>query len=128
MRSPRSSWSTRTHCSPPASPGAGPVLTAVLLAKIGEDRARFSQPEVLLAEAGLASVTRSSGRSRSVRFRYAANSRLREATMLWAFITIKMSSWAAAAFRDAREQKSSATTAHSAGCLKRRVVSAALEF
>lgn len=62
-------------------PGIGPVLTAVLLAEIGEDRARFPQPEVLLAEAGLAPVTRSSGRSRSVRFRYAANSRLREATM-----------------------------------------------
>lgn len=50
-------------------PGIGHVLTAVLLAEIGEDRARFPQPEVLLAEAGLAPVTRSSGRSRSVRFR-----------------------------------------------------------
>ena len=86
-------------------PGIGPVLTAVLLAEIGEDRARFPQPEVLLAEAGLAPVTRSSGRSRSVRFRYAANSRLREATMWWAFNSIKMSPWAAAAFRDARDQK-----------------------
>ena len=81
------------------------MLTAVLLAEIGEDRARFPQPEVLLAEAGLAPVTRSSGRSRSVRFRYAANSRLREATMWWAFNSIKMSPWAAAAFRDARDQK-----------------------
>ncbi|WP_430982241.1 transposase, partial [Microbacterium lacticum] len=26
-------------------PGIGPVLTAVLLAEIGEDRARFPQPE-----------------------------------------------------------------------------------
>ena len=59
-------------------PGIGAVLTAVLLAEIGEDRARFPQPEVLLAEAGLAPVTRSSGRSRSVRFRYPANSRLRD--------------------------------------------------
>lgn len=69
-------------------PGIGPVLTAVLLAEIGEDRARFPEPAVLLAEAGLAPVTRASGRSHSVRFRYAANSRLREATMWWAFNSI----------------------------------------
>ncbi|SDL57131.1 IS110 family transposase [Tessaracoccus oleiagri] len=86
-------------------PGVGPVLTAVLLAEIGEDRARFPEPAVLLAEAGLAPVTRASGRSRSVRFRYAANRRLREATMWWAFNSIKLSPWAAAAFREARDQR-----------------------
>lgn len=59
--------------------GVGPVLTAVLLAEIGEVRDRYPTPQVLLAEAGLAPVTRASGRSRSVRFRYAANTRLREA-------------------------------------------------
>jgi transposase len=86
-------------------PGVGPVLTAVLLAEIGEDRARFPTPAVLLAEAGLAPVTRASGRSRSVRFRYAANTRLREATMWWAFNSLKTSPWAAAAFRQARDQR-----------------------
>ena len=60
-------------------PGVGPVLTGVLLAEIGEDRARFPTAAVLLAESGLAPVTRASGRSRTVRFRYAANTRLREA-------------------------------------------------
>jgi transposase len=86
-------------------PGVGPTLTAVLLAEIGEDRNRFPEDAVLLAEAGLAPVTRASGRSRSVRFRYAANSRLREATMWWAFNSIKLSPWAAAAFREARDQR-----------------------
>jgi transposase len=86
-------------------PGVGPVLTAILLAEIGEDRARFPTPAVLLAEAGLAPVTRASGRSRSVRFRYAANTRLREATMWWAFNSLKTSPWAAAAFRQARDQR-----------------------
>ena len=70
-------------------PGVGPVLTAVLLAEIGEDRARYPEPAVLLAEAGLAPVTRASGRSRSVRFRYAANTRLREASMWWAYNSLK---------------------------------------
>jgi transposase len=86
-------------------PGVGPTLTGVLLAEIGEDRARFPRPEVLLAEAGLAPVTRASGRSRNVRFRYAANTRLREASMWWAFNSMKEAPWAAAAFRDARDHR-----------------------
>ena len=86
-------------------PGVGPVLTGVLLAEIGEDRARFPSAAVLLAEAGLAPVTRASGRTRTVRFRYAANTRLREAAMWWAFNSIKHSPWAAAAFRQARDQR-----------------------
>jgi hypothetical protein len=86
-------------------PGVGPVLTGVLLAEIGEDRARFPTAAVLLAEAGLAPVTRSSGRSHAVRFRYAANTRLPEAAMWWAFNSMKESPWAAAAFRQARDQR-----------------------
>lgn len=86
-------------------PGVGPVLAAVLLAEIGEDRGRFPNPRVLLAEAGLAPVTRSSGRSRSVRFRYAANSRLREACMWWAFNSLKVSPWANEAFRHVRDRR-----------------------
>lgn len=86
-------------------PGVGPVTTAVLLAEIGEDRERFPRPEVLLAEAGLAPVTRSSGRSHSVRFRDAANTRLRESAMWWAYNSMKESPWAAAAFRQARDQR-----------------------
>lgn len=85
-------------------PGVGPVLTGVLLAEIGEDRDRFPTPSVLLAEAGLAPVTRASGRSRNVRFRYAANSRLREASMWWAYNSMKDAPWAATAFRDARDK------------------------
>ena len=86
-------------------PGVGPVTTAVLLAEIGEDRQRYPTDTVLLAEAGLAPVTRASGRSRSVRFRYAANTRLREAAMWWAYNSMKESPWAAAAFRQARDQR-----------------------
>lgn len=86
-------------------PGVGPVLTGVLLAEIGEDRDRFPRPEVLLAEAGLAPVTRSSGRSHSVRFRYAANRRLREACQWWAFNSLKTSPWAKACFQQARTQR-----------------------
>ena len=86
-------------------PGVGPVTTAVLLAEIGEDRSRYPRPEALLAEAGLAPVTRASGRSRSVRFRYAANTRLRESAMWWAYNSMKQSHRAATAFRHARDQR-----------------------
>ncbi len=72
-------------------PGVGPILTAVLLAEIGEDRSRYPNVHTLLVEARLAPITRSSGRSRSVRFPYAANTRLREATMWWAFSSLKTS-------------------------------------
>lgn len=86
-------------------PGVGTVLAAVFLAEIGEDRSRYPTAAALLAEAGLAPVTRSSGRSRSVRFRYAANRRLREAAMWQAFNSMKTSPWAAQAFRQARDQR-----------------------
>ncbi|HTK61853.1 MAG TPA: IS110 family transposase [Pseudonocardia sp.] len=86
-------------------PGIGPILSAVLLSEIGEDRSRFPKPAVLLAEAGLAPVTRSSGRSRNVRFRYAANTRLREAAMWWAYNSLKEAPWANSAFREARDQR-----------------------
>lgn len=85
-------------------PGVGPVGTAVLLAEIGEDRDHYPTPSTLLAEAGLAPVTRSSGRSRRVRFRYAANTRLREAVMWWSYNSLKESDWAADAYRQARDR------------------------
>jgi Transposase/Transposase IS116/IS110/IS902 family len=83
-------------------PGVGLIGTAVLLAEIGEDRAHYPTVEILLAEAGLAPVTRASGRSCRVRFRYAANRNLREACTWWAYNSLKESTWASDAYRQAR--------------------------
>jgi transposase len=83
-------------------PGVGPIGTAVLLAEIGEDRSHYPAVEVLLAEAGLAPVTRASGRSCRVRFRYAANRQLREACTWWAFNSLKESTWASEVYHQAR--------------------------
>lgn len=66
-------------------PGAGPVIAANLLAEIGEDRNRFPAPGALLAEAGLAPVTRSSGKTTRVRMRRACNTRLRDTFNWWAY-------------------------------------------
>jgi transposase len=83
-------------------PGIATIIATTMLAEIGEERARFPAPAVLLAEAGAAPVTRSSGRSRQVRFRYAANSRLRHAVDWWAFTSIRESDWARDAYDQAR--------------------------
>lgn len=58
-------------------PGIASVIAGVMIGELGDDRARFPAPGALLAESGLAPVTRASGRTRQVRFRYAANKHLR---------------------------------------------------
>lgn len=70
-------------------PGIGPVTAATLLAGMGEDRARFPSAAALLAETGLAPVTRASGRTHQVRFRYAANKRMRHAIAWWVFVAVR---------------------------------------
>lgn len=74
-------------------PGIGTVIAAVFIAEIGEDRQRFPHPGVLLAESGLAPVTRASGRTRQVRFRYAANKHLRHAIDWWMTVAAREDPW-----------------------------------
>lgn len=83
-------------------PGTGLVTTATLVAEIGEDRSRFPSPGSLLAEAGLAPVTRQSGSSRRVGFRYAANHHLRAAWGQWMLTAIRISPWTREAYDAAR--------------------------
>jgi transposase len=83
-------------------PGLGPVTAGTLIAEMGEDRARYPHPGALLADIGLSPVTRASGRTRQVRFRYAANHRMRHAVDWWAFTSIRESAWARSAYDDAR--------------------------
>jgi hypothetical protein len=101
-------------------PGVGLLTAASLLTEIGEDRDHYPAVVLLLAEAGLAPVTRSSGRSHHVGFRYPANTRLREACMWWASNSLKTSPWARAAYHDAAPI-SSPTTAHCAADGARRI-------
>lgn len=74
-------------------PGIGPVIAATLISEMGEDRTRFPGPGSLLAESGLAPVTRASGRTRQVRFRYAANRRMRHMIDWWAFVATREDDW-----------------------------------
>lgn len=86
-------------------PGMGDVTAATMLAEMGEDRSRFPTADVLLAETGTAPVTRSSGRSRTVRFRYAANKRMRHAIDWWTFVSVRDNAWAHAAYQQARDRR-----------------------
>ena len=67
-------------------PAVGRVTAGELLAEIGEDRARYPNPQVLLAEAGAAPVTLASGKVERVRIRRACNRRLRATTTTWAHV------------------------------------------
>ncbi|MGK2853943.1 MAG: IS110 family transposase [Microbacteriaceae bacterium] len=83
-------------------PGIGPVIAGVLISEMGEDRARYPTPAALLADTGLAPVTRSSGRTRQVRFRYAANHRMRHAIDWWAFVAAREDDWSGQVYESAR--------------------------
>ena len=83
-------------------PGIGPAIAATLISEMGEDRTRFPSPGTLLAESGLAPVTRASGRTRQVQFRYAANHRLRHAIDWWMFTAIREDDWSRHIYDDAR--------------------------
>ncbi|WP_285902983.1 IS110 family transposase [Frankia sp. AiPs1] len=85
-------------------PGLGPVTAATLIGEMGDDRARFPSAAALLAEAGLAPVTRASGRTHQVRFRYAANRRMRHAIDWWTFVSAREDEWAGAVYDAARER------------------------
>jgi transposase len=69
-------------------PGLGDNTGARVLAEIGDDRNRFTDPRGLKAFAGAAPVTRASGRSISIRRRHVKNNRLAAVGFVWAFAGI----------------------------------------
>lgn len=77
------------------------VRAATLLAEIGDDRVRFPDEEALAALAGVAPVTKASGRMSSVGFRWACDKRLREAVIDFADDSRHASPWAAKIYNDA---------------------------
>lgn len=83
-------------------PRAGKVNAAQILAELGDDPRRFSAPDRLAAEAGVAPVTHASGKSRGVSFRWACNKRLRVALTTFADNSRHASPWAAHVYAKAR--------------------------
>ena len=83
-------------------PRAGRVNAAQILAELGDERARFTHPDQLAAEAGVAPVTRASGKHHAVSFRWACNKRLRRAVTCFADNSRHSSPWAAHVYEQAR--------------------------
>jgi transposase len=83
---------------------SGRVCGAQILAELGDDRVRFASAEHLAAEAGVAPITRESGKHRAVGFRWACNKRLRAALTCLADSSRKTSPWAAALYQRARNR------------------------
>jgi transposase len=82
--------------------GKSGTLLPALWAELGDAPARWESFKHLQAEAGAVPVTKSSGKSRIVEFRFSCNKQLRYAVYWFAFISINRSEWAKAFYRDQR--------------------------
>jgi transposase len=83
-------------------PRAGHICAAQITAELGCIRERFPSADALAMEAGCAPVTKQSGKSRAVVFRWACNRRLRAAVVCFADNSRHASAWAETIYRGAR--------------------------
>ena len=85
-------------------PRAGTNRAALLLAEIGDCRARFPDDGALAAAAGVAPSTRPSGKRHHVAFRHSCDKKLREALIDFAADSRQASPWAADIYQPARDR------------------------
>ncbi len=93
-------------------PAAGSYLEPALLAMLGDDRGRFPSAAALQALAGTCPVTKQSGKTRFVTFRYACDHEFRQIVQQWAKLSIQASPWAAAQYQMIRPHCSSENEAY----------------
>jgi transposase len=84
----------------------------------GDDRARYPNSKILPAIAGTCPVTVQSGRSHSVRFRWACNHSYRQTAQQFAMSSTRQSVWAAGYFNRALTRGMSIS--HAYRCLANR--------
>jgi transposase len=83
-------------------PGVGTINLAQLLAEVGPILDRASSAEQAASECGAAPVTRASGKTKGVYFRWATSTRARKAITAFAHNARMQSPWAAKLYADAR--------------------------
>ena len=83
-------------------PRAGQVNAAQILAEWGDSRTAYDSPDAIAAFAGVAPVTKASGRMRGVSYRWACNKRFRKAMTTFADNSRHESPWAADVYQRAR--------------------------
>jgi transposase len=99
-------------------PGAGELLAPALLAKFGDDRARFPAPASVQALAGTCRVTDASGKKRIIKFRKACDREFRTIAQQWAKASLAQSTWANAYWQQVRPHCDS--DSHAYRCLANR--------
>jgi transposase len=99
-------------------PGAGDLLAPALLAKFGDDRARFPSPASVQALAGTCPVTEESGKKRVIKFRKACDREFRTIAQQWAMASVAESTWANAYWHQVRPHCDS--NSHAYRCLANR--------
>jgi transposase len=85
-------------------PRIGQINLAQILAEVGPILDRASDPEHAAAEAGASPVTKQSGKTTSVHFRWAANTRARHALATFADNSRHASPWAASLYANTRRR------------------------
>lgn len=85
-------------------PRVGTVNLAQIIGEVGPLLEHATSADQLAAEAGVVPVTRASGKSRAVVFRYATNRRARQALVRWADNSRHASPWAKNIYDTARDQ------------------------
>jgi transposase len=86
-------------------PRIGTVNLAQIIGELGPILERAASAEQFIAEAGVVPVTKASGKSRSVTFRFATNRRARIAVTTFADNSRHGSDWAAKIYNDARARQ-----------------------
>lgn len=99
-------------------PGTGDFLAPALLAKFGDDRQRFPNPNSLQCLAGTCPVTQQSGKGRRILFRQACDHEFRQIAQQWAKASIASSSWATTYWHNVRQH--SRSISHAYRCLANR--------
>lgn len=93
-------------------PGTGDFLAPALLAKCGDDRARFPAPSGWQRLAGTCPLTEESGQRRRVKFRTACDHEFRAIVQQWAICSLSQSVWAATYWQQMRTNCASHSAAY----------------
>jgi transposase len=78
------------------------TIVAMLWAELGDSNNRWQSFRHLQAEAGVVPVTKASGKSHVVHFRFSCNKVMRHASYWLAFVSLNQSEWANHYYRDQR--------------------------
>jgi len=84
--------------------GKSGTLVAAIWAELGDAQGRWESSGHLQAEAGAVPVTKASGKSHVVHFRFACNKHLRYSMYWFSFISVNNSEWAKLYYRGQRDK------------------------